>query len=306
MRQTIQALALGAALMFAPAAVHAQAEVEQTQDAVADPENTIIVTGESDREVVEELGKIITRPSRAGKPIARFDDAACVKVSGLPDDMAELVAQRIRDNVSSIRGVSLGEEGCKPNAFVGVLNNVTQAVDNLRTDEPWLFEGLLSYQLDRIYDGSEAVRAWHVFDERNMDGSQIPGKQRGTSGEDSIASTINMIENASRFGRTRVNLTGAVVLVETGALREKTFRQLADYATIRILASVSDEIDTARSSLPTMLTLFGPRSPYQPTELSEFDRAYLESLYDLPANSRDGQVIAAAVTRYRTNLGMED
>jgi len=40
--------------------------------------------------------------------------------------------------------------------------------------------------------------------------------------------------------------------------------------------------------------------------LSEFDRAYLESLYDLPANSRDGQVIAAAVTRYRTNLGMED
>ena len=68
MRQTIQAFALGTALMFAPAAVHAQAEVEQTQDAVADPETTIIVTGESDREVVEELGKIITRPSRAGKP----------------------------------------------------------------------------------------------------------------------------------------------------------------------------------------------------------------------------------------------
>ncbi len=271
-----------------------KSEAEQLPDA---DQEVIVVTGETDREVVEALGKAITRSSRAGQPVARFDAPICVKVAGMPDVMADLVKERIEANAHDIRGLEVDEAAdCNPNAFVGVLNDVTESVDTLRQEEKWLFEGLLSYQIDRIYKGSDAVRAWHVFDLRNADGSQIPGKRRGASDSSSISSAINKVEKSSRIAQLRNDLVGAVVLVETAALEGMTLRQLADYATFRIFASVSDEVDTSRTNLPTILTLFGPGLP--PRELTDFDHAYLESLYELPANSRDGQVIAAAVSRY--------
>ena len=252
----------------------------------------IVVTGETDREVVEALGKAITRRTRAGQPVARFDDPLCVKVSGMPEQMAQLVRSRIEDNARPIRGLKVNDDpDCKPNAFVGVLNEVNSTVDTLRKDEKWLFDGLLSFQIDRIYKGSDAVRAWHVFNLRNRDGTQIAGQQQGQG------FATNTVERGSRIMQLRNDLSGAVVLVETAALQGKTFRQLADYATFRILASISDEVDTSQTNLPTILTLFAENGT-PPSRLTDFDLAYLESLYELPANSRDGQVIAAAVSRY--------
>lgn len=275
------------------------AQTLQAQEAQPSAE-AIVVTGKSPKEEVEALGKAITRPSRMGKPVARFDAPLCVKVSGLPDEMAEMVAARINQNIAAIEGLETAKQACKPNAFVGILNNVNQTVDKLREDEPWLFEGLLSYQVERIYQGSQAARAWHVFDVRNLDGTAIPGRRKGSR---DLGEIVNNVENASRFIQLRTNLSGAVVLIETSALKEKTFRQLADYATIRILASTSDEIDDERAVLPTILTLFGGGAP--PLELTDFDRAYLAALYELPANSMDGQIIAAATSRYVERLQAE-
>ncbi|MEW4447558.1 hypothetical protein [Qipengyuania sp. JC766] len=287
--QTLSALTL----IFVPSLALAQGE-----DAA--PGTEIIVTGRIDPGEVEALGKAVVRPSRAGKPIARFDAPVCVKVSGIPDDMATLVEDRIQENIRSLVGVDVADEGCSPNAFVGVLNGVNSTVDQLRKDEKWLFEGLLDYQIDRIYDGSDAVRAWHVFDVRNLDGSAIPGSRPGGSVND----LVNRVEKASRRSQLRVNLVGAVVLVETGSLREKTFRQLADYATMRILASTSDEVSDNPGNVPTILELFGNSDA--PNGLSEFDRSYLAALYELPANSLDGQIINSAVRRYRYSEEVAD
>ena len=267
--------------------------VAAAQDGEPQGDDDIVVTGKIDPAAVEALGKAVVRPARAGKPIARFDAPLCVKVSGMPDDMAALVEERIRDNVRGIQGLKVADEGCSPNAFVGVLNGVNSTVDKLREDEKWLFEGLLDYQIDRIYKGSDAVRAWHVFDVRNLDGTSIPGSRPGGS----INDLINRAEKASRRNQLRVDMAGAVVLVETGALREKTFRQLADYATVRILASVTDEVAENPGDVPTILELFGPG--FAPEGLSEFDRSYLAALYELPANSLDGAIIAAATRRYK-------
>lgn len=263
------------------------------QDAEPEIEEAIVVTGKIDPPAVEALGRAVVRPSRAGKPVARFNAPVCVKVSGMPAEMAELVEDRIAENISMIRGIEVAEEGCSPNAFVGVLNGVDSTVDKLRKDEKWLFEGLLDYQIDRIYKGSSAVRAWHLFDVRNIDGSSIPGSRPGGS----INDLINRVEKASRRNQLRVDMAGAVVLVETGELKEKTFRQLADYATVRILASTTDEVSSNPAGVPTILELFGPG--FAPEGLTEFDRSYLAALYELPANSLDGEIISAAVRRYK-------
>jgi hypothetical protein len=273
------------------------AVAQQPEATGPDPvDDTIIVSRESDRAVVKELGQTINRKARKGQPIARFDGPVCVKVAGLPDDMARTIKRRIDRNISRLPGVSVGKEGCKPNAFVGVLNEVNDTVDRLRQDEAWLFEGLLDYQIDRIYEGSEAVRAWHIFSLRNLDRTSIAAALPGVNPDGSISFVQNRVEKASRLPQQRSTLVGAVVLIETDALNGKTQRQVADYATFRILASTSDAVGEERDGLATILTLFTGGTA--PSELSGFDRAYLEALYELPANSSDSNLIAAAVSRY--------
>jgi len=284
-------------ILFAMVSLLSAGESAFAQDpntGVEQEKNTIIVTRETNREAVKALGEAIVRRSRTGHPVARFDGPICVKVAGLPENLAKIVKKRIDMNISGLRGVSVGKEGCKPNAFVGVLNEVNAAVDRLRKEEPWLFDGLLDNQIKRIYLGSEAVRAWHVFSLRNLD--RTPIFEAEPSSNELLSVSVNRVEKASRTPLLRSVLNGAVVLIETEALDGKTLRQVADYSTFRLLASISDEVGEERAGLSTILSLFSGQEP--PAESSDFDRAYLDALYELPPNSRDTQVISAAVSHY--------
>ena len=293
-------LASTAAFLCA-SSVSVSAQDGQSSDAApAQTDPRIIVEGdaadddENLNEKVRRIGRAITRPQRSGKPAARLDDPLCLLVSGMPDDFAAVIKARVEENASKLRGVKINEkEGCSPNAFLGFLNNVTDAVKKLEEDEGWLFEGLKSYEMDRIYAGSDSVRAWHRFDRRNLDGTALPGERQVGEGAGQF---VNQTAVATRLNKDRLNILGAVVLIETGALKDKTMRQIADYATIRLLASVSDDVKSDPNTPETILTLFNEE--FAPASITDFDFAYLQSLYELPANSRDGTVIAAAVKRY--------
>ena len=91
--------------------------------------------------------------------------------------------------------------------------------------------------------------------------------------------------------------------METEALRGKTLRQIADYATIRLLASVYDDVIEVPGKPPSILSLFVSDS--KPDAITDFDIAYLKALYELPPNSRDGAVIAAVVKRFEDQLKIE-
>lgn len=256
----------------------------------------IVVIGQAKSDAIVDLGRAITLPARGGETVARFNGPICVKVSGMPAGMASVVKERIEDNIRHVRGARLASAGCKPNAFVGVLNDVNDTVRDLRKDEPWLFAGMLDYQTKRIFRGSEQARAWHVNEKRNLDGSSITGADNAEAQFDRGNVAVNKVEKASRIPQQRIDMAGGVVLIETAGLRGKTFRQLADYATMRLLASISDTVEDRGAAMPTILSLFGGGEA--PDGLTDFDRAYLDALYDLPPNSRDGQVIAAVPREY--------
>src|SRR5690349_12106146 len=98
----------------------------------------IVVIGQAKSDAIVDLGRAITLPARGGETVARFNGPICVKVSGMPAGMASVVKERIEDNIRHVRGARLASAGCKPNAFVGVLNDVNDTVRDLRKDEPWL------------------------------------------------------------------------------------------------------------------------------------------------------------------------
>lgn len=272
----------------------------------AQDDDQIIVEGdleddsdESTRERVLRIGRQINLPARSGLPAPRFRAPLCIMISGLPDDIASVVKERIEENARGLRGVRIADGDCKANAFLGFLNNVNDAVKTLEEEEKWLFEGLKSYQRDRIYRGSDAVRSWHAFSTLNEDGTEAVVEGSGNR-QRGLGSLVNRTERASRFQRQQSVMVGAVVLIETAALREKTLRQIADYASVRMLASVSDDVTSDTNTPPTILTLFNEE--FAPPSITDFDMAYLTSLYELPSTSRDPQIIATAVDRYLSIL----
>jgi len=83
-------------------------------------------------------------------------------------------------------------------------------------------------------------------------------------------------------------------VVDKAAVAGLTPIQIADYASLRLLAPTG-EVDVAEAGAPrTIMTLFvSPQTA--PQALTRFDRAYLKALYRMPAGSFASEVLRAAV-----------
>ena len=93
-------------------------------------------------------------------------------------------------------------------------------------------------------------------------------------------------------------IMSAWVVIETGATFGKSLTQIADYAAMRGLAMVRPA--ELASSEDTILALFEPGSPAEPARLTEFDQAYLKSLYRVQGRRWARQQVrqmADAITR---------
>ena len=72
-----------------------------------------------------------------------------------------------------------------------------------------------------------------------------------------------------------------LIIFDRDQVRDKTLLQLADYATMRGLASTRET--SGETATDTILSLFDGDGP-KPERMTAFDRAYLEVLYEGMAN----------------------
>ena len=84
------------------------------------------------------------------------------------------------------------------------------------------------------------------------------------------------------------------MVIEARAIDGLSPVQLADYASLRLLAPTG-EVEVAGADAPrTIMTLFAaPDSA--PATMTRFDRAYLAALYRMPRGSFSKEVLRAAV-----------
>ena len=219
--------------------------------------------------------RAITQPAPPGKPLARHYLPVCVKVFGLPAAYGQALAERVMDNVRSLN-LRVAPAGCSPNVWIGFTNDSRKQVEALRKRDPAMFVSLKQHEIDRIFKGSNAVQVWHATETKGVDGRAIPVARMPDGSE----YEVNQQWKASRLGSTiRVDMTGSLVVFDRKLVGRRTLAQLADYATMRVLASTYDqaEFDPA---MPTILSLFAAESG-APEELTDFDRAYLGGLYRL-------------------------
>ena len=256
------AAALGAMVSAAPALA---------QEA-GDPNSTIVVTGEVERQVDEEEVRsqaraITPRGNTIGAPLARFQQPVCAGVWGLEGESAQMMIDRIYYNAEAA-GLSLNEEaGCAANVVVAFAADPHAEFESLREAQHPLVEGLSFWDRKRVTMVQGPVLAWSVVSTRTANGQTRGGQPPVFDGTE-----MSRLSSA-----TRRDIESAVVLIDVDALGMIDGIAVADYASMRLLARTrpprGDE-----PAYATILSLFD--NPAQaPERMTDFDRAYLASLY---------------------------
>jgi hypothetical protein len=216
------------------------------------------------------------------EPLPRFEDAVCPGVIGLSLATAEEVVERIRTNAAGF-GLDLADpEDCEPNIIVAFLADGREYLQRLSDERSYLFADLMPGERRRLLAESGPARAWLRTVVRTRDGIAV-----GRSEDLVQPPQAGMWSAHSRIYRpVRVDIDTAMVLIDRAATEGLSSGQLADYATMRALAS---DYPTDAASRGSILTLFDEGGP-TPAGLSPYDRAFLEGLYEgmpnLPASAR--------------------
>lgn len=256
----------------------------QADTQASPPENAaIVVTGNREKQAkaaAEQAKSVTMRPS-GDVPLARHYAPLCVKVFGIQEDFGDVLAKRVTDNVRLL-GLPVGGPGCQPNAWIGFAIDSKNQVAKLRKTNPEMFAELKQFEIDRIFGGSGAAQVWHATERRNVDGR--PLATMTMNGRE--VETNNQYQAGRLVSPIRVDVNGSLVIFDSNRVAGLTLQQLADYATMRILAPVQDVAKAEPGTVPTILALFAKGDISRPDGLTEFDWAYLSGFYKLDRGAK--------------------
>ena len=256
--------------MCLPVVAAAQDEADSTGGATGD----IVVTGTQETVTVSQVQRqardiAVVDGGVLEAPLARFEDRLCPGVVGLEEDFAFALNARIRVNAERL-GIRLLDDDCRPN-FVVVFTEDGEAVfRQLMEESPQYFRFLDTGQKNDILEPGP-VHVWYNVEPRTLTGMPI-AQVRNLAAP---PSTGSFGAHTRIYTTTRRDIASVMITFDRDAVGGMSLRQLADYATMRGLAQTRAPRGTAMDSI---LSLFEGESP--PVALTEFDEAYLRSLYD--------------------------
>jgi hypothetical protein len=263
---------------------------------VADPEDdAIIVQGE--RPYSEKEVKSLARKLGANidllRPIPRFNDPLCLDVAGLKDEYRDRFARRLIENAKRA-DIRVAKEGCRPNAMVMFAEDSRSQLESLRKRNRFLFGEMPRSEFRDLLNSRDGVYAWQINEVIGL--SELPFDSNSGFG---VGTPVNRTLEVGRLNPPiRIVTRSSVVVIERSQLGGKTPEQLADYATMRLVAPTVELPAGTVAGPQTIMTLFSDPAN-APAELTAFDSAYLESVYNIRVNGPSGRVFvetAALVT----------
>jgi hypothetical protein len=253
----------------------------QAQDAgnrPAEPDaNDIVVTGRADepspaevnrqaREITEERGDLMYNP------LARIEDRLCPGILGLKPEFAALMIDRIRWSGERLDMWMADDTDCSPNLIIAFVEDGQAELQRLAENQGYLFQWMDRKDRDALLAEEGPVRVWTTSMMRASNGMPI-------SRRESLTSPPVMQMNAAHskiYINVREDIAQTVVLFDREKVRDKTLIQLADYATMRGFAKTRPTSSAA--TMDTILALFDETGT-PPSGLTDFDQAYLRTLY---------------------------
>jgi hypothetical protein len=273
------------AVLLAPASLAAQSDAKAGSK---DDNSSIVVTGKIkkvDPENVTREARSVSRETDVWhEPLARFEGYACPGVIGLKQDYAEAFVGRLRQIAEELH-IPLAKNGdCKANIVVAFTEDGRADLAKMQRETKFLSQLLDPVERHELLDEPGPVRVVSVIETRMQNGSLVPRAQH-------LAESVGELPTGRMEGGQSLISTGTqreiasvLVLFDSGEIKGKSLQQLADYTVMRVFAYTRDaKGDKAPDSI---LTLFDKDNDTPPLGLTEFDRAYLTTLYEGPAHVR--------------------
>jgi hypothetical protein len=300
------ALALSAA---SPAFDQATAPVQAPQ--VAAPEDPtgvvdlgdITVSGRRLEEATQEYIREVSAPAR-GRGLARWRDGVCVGVVNLQNDLAQYIVDRV-STVAEDLGLTPGDPGCEPSVLIIATVNANAFTKAFVERRPKLFI-VGGGGMDQGYSGlarfktnDQPVRWWTVSlpvnAETGVVATRLPGEEEPYVRTTASRLTTSIADDTKR----------AFVILDMDKIAGVPVQHLSDYLAMVVLAQVNPDADT--SGYSTVLNLFKDGS--QTEGLTDWDKAYLEGLYDTNRTRRSlashRQEIASSIIRVHNRMTAE-
>ena len=243
-------------------------------------EDQIVVQGQRP-DALETLREVRALSQDVDGNLARFETPVCPGVAGMPGRLAVAIVGRMRADIDAIGGVELAPEDCDPNLTMIVTDDGAALVDGLARKAPTMFGYMTSSQITGLRRSEGPAWVWQTTEPKRADGAPIQRLEQislGSGPPQHVSKGAFAVPNASlsRLSSSVRRDTGlAFVVLSRAAIEGKSVTQLADYTVLRGLAGTRPGSGDAAGT-QSIAALFATPSP---EEWTEFDRAYLTSLY---------------------------
>lgn len=269
------------------------AGLAQEQQPPADP---IVV--EADRPYSEAEVKSLARKIGAKidllRPFPRFNDALCLDVAGLKDEYRDSFVRRVTEN-ARIAGLKIAKPDCRPNAMILFADDSRKQLIHLRKHKRDLFGEMTRSEFKTMLASRDRVYAWQINELADVDGRQLdigPNAFLGTVG----VPVLRTFPTGRLSPQDRLITKSSVVVIDRSQVGDKTAEQLADYATMRLIAPIGELPEAAADGPPTIMTLFQDPAA-APASLTAVDMAFLESVYKVRPTGPTGFIFVETAKR---------
>jgi len=279
---------LAASIVCLSLAGPARAGQQESQEAEATALEDLVVEGRTLREAVEAFVDEVTAPPPGHGP-ARWQQRICIGVVNLRHDAARIIIDQVSTAAEAI-GLEPAAPGCSPNILVIASDDANALANTLVESKPFAFRpgyagaAQSSEALEAFRVSEQPVRWWHVS-LPVVRGSGAPAVR--LPGRDAP-----FIPGSGRLTTEVTNrLLRSFVILDVNRMEGVSFQQVGDYIGMVALAQIDLDADTG--SFDTVLNLF--TDPGRVDAMTDWDRAYLASLYGSWLNQRNPNAQTGAV-----------
>ena len=197
-------------------------------------------------------------------------------MSGLPQQQLDFVFGRVWE-IAGAAGVPRAAANCHPNLYIWIIRNPQALLQGWEKETSRATFGgdALPAVVDEFITTPRAVRAWYTWGVENRWGRPCDfSGLRTPCGADASRLVFS----------TRHVFNQVYVIVDPARLGRVSPEQFADYVALVGLAKFKP--NAGRGDAPTILKLFDGTPQASPPGMTDWDRAFLKSLYSTDQTSK--------------------
>ena len=242
---------------------------------------------------INEFVKTYAQPSAAIGKLAKWRNGICPATAGLPPQYNAFVTQRIREVAALVEAPINSREACTINIDVVFTLKPQELLNNIRERHPILLGYRDTSQSQKIATVSHPMQAWYTTQTEDLSGIRNVDYQQNNSSVEMNGTDLGFpgqtvfFPNAreeridgSRIGDgLRTDFFHVVIVADLNHLAGYEMGALADYITWLALAQTQSGDGCNEVSSITNLLSSSCAAGDKTNALSQFDLAYLRSLY---------------------------